>query len=200
MAPSVTSLEHERSVIPINTLKLSKRAPTQVPQQVVDLPLTLSESHVVEAANSQYLEYLDPELDQGLDIESVLVVCWLLVVYGFSPVRTMYLAFHAGSNLCHIDGKSQGANSRALEFSSERPLKDLVRGFCRIKAGITSSDPDEGSASDEKIHLLTSVIRYAGDRKALQEAPLPGNSKVSLNRDHAYFSPRLSSPTDLASF
>ncbi|KAJ5200546.1 hypothetical protein N7491_008647 [Penicillium cf. griseofulvum] len=175
MAPSITTLEHEYSVIP-NTLKL-KKVPIPVPQ-VVDLPLTLSESHIVEAANSQYLEYLDPRLDQGLDIESVLVVCWLLVVHGFSPVRTMYLAFHAGSNLCYIDGESQGINSRALEFSPERPLKDLVRDFYLVKAGINSTDPDEGSSSDEKNRLLTSVVRYAGDRKVLQEAPLPANSKI----------------------
>jgi hypothetical protein len=183
MAPSITTLEHEYSVIP-NALKL-KKAPIPVPQ-VVDLPLTLSESHIVEAANSQYLEYLNPGLDQGLDIESVLVVCWLLVVHGFSPVRTMYLAFHDASNLCYIDGESQGANSRALEFSAERPLKDLVRDFCLIKAGLNSTDPDEGSSSDEKNRLLTSVVRYAGERKVLQEAPLPANSKVPLTRDHTY--------------
>ncbi|KAJ5484553.1 AMP-dependent synthetase/ligase [Penicillium expansum] len=144
MVPSITTLEHGSSIIPINTWRLSKKAPLPIPQAFVDLPLTLSESHILEAANSQYLEYLDPELTEGLDIESVLVVCWLLVVHGFSPVRTMYLEFHPGSNLCYIDGKSQGIDSYALEFSSERPLKDIVRDFCRIKAGISPTDPDEG--------------------------------------------------------
>ncbi|KAJ5974922.1 hypothetical protein N7481_008629 [Penicillium waksmanii] len=161
MAPSITSLERERSVIPINTLELSKKAPTQVTQQAIDLPLTLSEAYVVEAVNSQYLEYLDPELGQGLEIDSVLVVCWLLVIYGFSPVRTMYLTFHAGSNLCYIDGKSQDVNSRAVEFSSKHSLKDLVRDFCRIKEGMNLPDPEEGSTSDEKNHPLASVVHYA---------------------------------------
>lgn len=141
--------------------------------------------HILEAAKSQYLEYLDPELAQTLDFESVLVVCWLLVVHGFSPVRTMYLEFHPGSNLCYIDGKSQGADSYALEFSSERPLKDLVRDFCRIKAGISSTDPDEGWTSDERNHL-TSAVRYAGDRPSLRTAPLSANSNVPFPYPHSF--------------
>jgi hypothetical protein len=167
-------------------LKLSKKAPTQAPQQVVDLPLTLSEAHIVEAANSHYLEYLDPELDQGFDIESVLVVCWLLVIHCFSPVRNMYLAFYAASNICCIDGKRQGVNSRALEFSSELPLKDLVRDYFRIKVDMTLPDSEEESTSDEKNHLLPSVVHYARERKALQEAPLPGNSTVFFTRVPPY--------------
>lgn len=177
MVPSITTLEHGSSIIPINTWRLSKKAPPPIPQAFVDLPLTLSESHILEAANSQYLEYLDPELTEGLDIESVLVVCWLLVVHGFSPVRTMYLEFHPSSNLCYIDGKSQGIDSYALEFSSERPLKDIVRDFCRIKAGISPTDPDEGWTSDERNHL-TSAVRYAGDGPKLQKAPVSSNSNV----------------------
>ncbi|KAJ6103633.1 hypothetical protein N7486_003855 [Penicillium sp. IBT 16267x] len=178
MAPSVTTLEHGPSIIPINAVKLPKKAPPQIPQESVDLSLTLCESHILEAANSQYLEYMSPELAQELDIESILIVCWLLVLHGFSPVRTTYLEFHPQSNLCYIDGEPQGINSCALEFSSERPLKDLVRDFCRIKAGIDSTDPDEGSASDGRNHFLSSAIRYAGDRPSLQEAPLSANSKI----------------------
>lgn len=177
MAPSIATLEHESSIIPINGSKLPKKAPPPIPQGSVDIPLTLCESHILEAANSQYLEYLDPELAQSLDFESVLIVCWLLVIHGFSPVRTMYLEFHPGSNLCYIDGKSQGTDSHALEFSSERPLKDLVRDFCRIKAGISSTDPDEGWTSDERNHL-TSAVRYAGDCPNLRRAPLSANSNV----------------------
>lgn len=172
------------SIIPINTLKLPKKAPSHT-QDSVDLPLTLCESHILEAANSQYLEYLDPELARGLDIESILVVCWLLVVHGFSPVRTMYLEFHPGSNLCYIDGKCQGTDSHALGFSVERPLKDLVRDFCLIKAGINSGDPDEGWASDDKNHLLTSAVRYGGDRPNLEKAPLSANSKVPFPYPHS---------------
>lgn len=183
MAPSIATLEHESSVIPTNGFKLPKKAPPPIPQGFVDIPLTLCESHILEAANSQYLEYLDPELAQTLDFESVLVVCWLLVVHGFSPVRTMYLEFHPGSNLCYIDGKSQGTDSYALEFSSERPLKDLVRDFCRIKAGISSTDPDEGWTSDETNHL-TSAVRYAGDRPNLRRAPLSANSNVPFPYPH----------------
>lgn len=178
MAPSIATLEHGSSIIPINALKLPKKAPSQIPQESVDLPLTLCESHILEAANSQYSEYLDPELAQGFDIESVLVVCWLLVIRGFSPVRTMYLEFHPGSNLCYIDGKSQGTDSYALEFSLERPLKDLVRDFCCIKAGVHSTGPDEAWASDDRNHLLTSAVRYAGDHPNLQKAPLSANPNV----------------------
>ncbi|KAJ5797150.1 uncharacterized protein N7518_005690 [Penicillium psychrosexuale] len=177
MVPSITRLEHVSSIIPINTLKLPKKAPSHT-QGSVDLPLTLCESHILEAANSQYLEYLDPELAHGLDIESILVVCWLLVVHGFSPVRTMYLEFHPGSNLCYIDGKCQGTDSHALGFSVGRPLKDLVRDFCLIKAGINSSDPEEGWTSDERNHLLTSAVRYGGDHPNLEKAPLSANSKI----------------------
>jgi hypothetical protein len=166
MAPSIATLDHGSSVIPTNGFKLPKRPPPQVPQQIL------------EAANSQYLEYLDPELARILDIEAILVACWLVVVHGFSPVRTMYLEFHPGSNLCYIDGKSQGPDSYALEFSSERPLKDLVRDFCLIKAGIKSTNSDEGWASDERTHFLTSAVRYAGDRPNLEKAPLSANSKV----------------------
>ncbi|KAJ6185139.1 hypothetical protein N7519_006440 [Penicillium mononematosum] len=178
MAPSIATLDHGSSIVPINGFKLPKRPPPQIPQQFVDLPLTLGEPHILEAANSQYLEYLDPELARILDIEAVLVACWLVVVHGFSPVRTMYLEFHPESNLCYIDGKSQGLDSYALEFSSERPLKDLVRDFCLIKAGIKSTSPDEGWASDERTHFLNSAVRYAGDRPNLQKAPLSANSKI----------------------
>ncbi|KAJ5655199.1 hypothetical protein N7507_007149 [Penicillium longicatenatum] len=178
MAPSITSLEHGPSVIPISSVKLPKKVPTQLPQESVDLSLTLSDSHILEAAHSQYLEYLTPELARELDLESILVVCWLLVLHGFSPVRTMYLEFHPGSNLCYIDGERQGIDSCALEFSSERPLKDLVRDFCLIKAGTDSTDADEGSASDGRNHFLSSAIRYAGDRPTLQEAPTSANSKI----------------------
>ncbi|CAP96181.1 hypothetical protein E8E15_002197 [Penicillium rubens] len=178
MAPSIATLDHGSSIIPINGFKLPKRPPPQIPQQLVDLPLTLGESHILEAANSQYLDYLDPELARILDIEAILVACWLVVVHGFSPVRTMYLEFHPGSNLCYIDGKSQGPDSYALEFSTERPLKDLVRDFCLIKAGIKPTNPDEGWASDERTHFLTSAVRYAGDRPNLQNAPLSANSKI----------------------
>ena len=177
MAPSIATLDHGSSIIPINGFKLPKRPP-QIPHQSVDLPLTLGESHILEAANSQYSQYLDPDLARTLDIEAVLVACWLVVVHGFSPVRTMYLEFHPGSNLCYIDGKSQGPDSCALEFSSERPLKDLVRDLCLIKAGIKSTSPEEGWASDERNHFLTSAVRYAGDRPNLQTAPLSANSKV----------------------
>lgn len=179
MAPSVTTLEHGLSVIPISSVKLPKKA-SQIPQESVDLSLTLCESHILEAAKSQYLEYLSPELAQELDIESILVVCWLLVLNGFSPVRTTYLEFHPQSNLCYIDDERQGVNSSALEFSSERPLKDLVRDFCLIKAGIPT-DPDDGSAVDGRNHFLSSAFRYAGDRPSLQEAPLSANSKVPLS-------------------
>lgn len=185
MAPSIATLEHEPSIISINGFKPSKKAPPPIPQGFVDIPLTLCESHILEAANSQYLEYLDPELAQSLDFESVLVVCWLLVVHGFSPVRTMYLEFHPGSNLCYIDGKSQGTDSYALEFSPERPLKDLVRDFCRIKAGISSTDPDEGWTSNERNHL-TSAVRYAGDRPNLRRAPLSANSNVPFTCLHSF--------------
>ncbi|KAJ5606823.1 hypothetical protein N7537_003442 [Penicillium hordei] len=177
MAPSIATLEHESSMIPINGFKLPKKAPPPIPQGFVDITLTLCESHILEAANSQYLEYLDPELAQSLDFETILVVCWLLVVHGFSPVRTMYLEFHPGSNLCYIDGKSQGTDSYALEFSPDRPLKDLVRDFCRIKAGISTTEPDEGWTSDERNHL-TSAVRYAGDRPNLGWAPLSANSNI----------------------
>lgn len=199
MAPSITTLEHGPSVIPISSLKLPRKAPTQIPQESVDLSLTLCESHILEAANSQYLEYLGPELAQKLDIESILVVCWLLVLNGFSPVRTTYLEFHPQSNLCYIDGERQGIDSSALEFSSERPLKDLVRDFCLIKAGINPPDPDEGSAADGRNHFLSSAIRYAGDRPTLQEAPLSAKSKVLFTHTHVL---RLSSTcirTDLVS-
>lgn len=200
MAPSIATLDHGSSIISINALKLSKKAPTQIPQEFVDLPLTLCESYILEAANSQYLEYLDPELTQSLDIESVLIVCWLLVVHGFSPLRTMYLEFHPESNLCYMDGKSHGTNSYALEFSLERPLKDLVRDFCLIKTGVTSTDPGERFASDERNHLLTSAIRYGGDRPTLQEAPPSANSKVLFTCAHSLPpSPLLSSKTDLIS-
>ena len=189
MAPSIATLEHESSIIPINGFKLPKKVPPPIPQGFVDIPLTLCESHILEAANSQYLEYLDPELAQTLDFESVLVVCWLLVVHCFSPVRTMYLEFHPGSNLCYIDGKSQGTDSYALEFSSERPLKDLVRDFCRIKAGISSTDPDEEWTSDERNHL-TSAIRYAGDRPNLRRASLSANSNVPFTYPHSFIYPQ----------
>ncbi|KAJ5556170.1 AMP-dependent synthetase/ligase [Penicillium frequentans] len=181
MAPSITTLEHGLSVIPISSVKLPKKAPTQIPQEFVDLSLTLCESHILEAAKSQYLEYLGPELAQELDIESILVVCWLLVLNGFSPVRTTYLEFHPQSNLCYIDDERQGVNSSALEFSSERPLKDLVRDFCLIKAGIPT-DPDDGSAVDGRNHFLSSAFRYAGDRPTLQEAPLSANSKIPKSK------------------
>jgi hypothetical protein len=183
MVPSITTLDYDAAHISINALKLPKKATTKLPREVVDLPLTLCESHILEAANSQYLEYLDKELAQTLDIESILTVCWLLVVNGFSPARTMYLEFHPGSNLCYLDDKFlPGTNSRALEFSSERPLKDLVRDFCLIKAGLSSIDPDGVPASDKQKHFLTSAIRYAGDLPNLQEVPPFVNSNV-LFRD-----------------
>jgi hypothetical protein len=178
MAPSIAALEHGSTVRPTSLMKLPKKAPTDILQEIVDLPLTLCESHILEAANSQYLEYLDPELAQELDIESVLIVCWVLVLHGFSPVRSMYFRFHPDSNLCYIDSKCQGTNSSTLEFHLERPLKDLVRDFCLIKAGITSTDPEEGSVSEGTDHFLASAIRYTSDLQALQEVPLSANSKV----------------------
>ncbi|KAJ6002427.1 hypothetical protein N7451_004974 [Penicillium sp. IBT 35674x] len=206
MAPSITALEHGPSVIPLSSVKLPKKAPTQIPQESVDLSLTLCEPHILEAARSQYLEYLNPELAQELDIESILVICWLLVLHGFSPVRTTYLEFHPQSNLCYIDDERQGIHSSALEFSSERPLKDLVRDFCLVKAGINSTCPDEGSAVDGRNHFLSSAFRYAGDRPTLQEAPLSANSKIpnpklmlnvtnnngKLNASLAFSSPEMS--------
>jgi hypothetical protein len=197
MAPSIAPLEHGSTIRPTNLLKLPKKAPTEMPQELVDLPLTLCESHILEAASSQYLEYLDPELARGFDIDSVLIVCWLLVLHGFSPVRTMYLQLHPGSNLCYIDSKCQGTNSSALEFALESPLKDFVRDFCLLRAGIDSSDPDEGSASDGQNHFLTSAIRYTGDHPALQHTPLSVNSKVPFTCARPFLLPL--SPANLIS-
>lgn len=181
MVSSTTTIEHDASRISINAPRLPTKASNRVPREVVELPLTLSESHILEAAQSQYLEYLDGDLAQNLDIESVLVICWLLVVHGFSPVRSMYLEFHPGSNLCYVDKFQPGSNYDGLEFSTDRPLKDLVRDFCLLKAGSKPVDPDDVPGSNEMIHFLTSAIRYAGDLPNLQEAPPFANSNVFVD-------------------
>lgn len=193
MVSSTTTIEHDASHISINALRLPTKAANRVPREAVDLPLTLSESHILEAAHSQYLEYLDGDLAQTLDIESVLVICWLLVVHGFSPVRSMYLEFHPGSNLCYVDKFQSGSNFGALEFSAERSLKDLVRDFCLLKAGSNPVDPDDVPASNEMKHFLTSAIRYAGGLPNLQEAPPFANSDVMPAPTHSNCSVKLTS-------
>lgn len=183
MAPSLTAIEH----YPLNGTTAptvaSYKTKTTVPNHgaVVDLPLTLNTSHIFEAAHSQYADHLDEGLAQSLDIETVLNICWLLVVHCFSPSRVMYLEFHPGSNFCYIsDTFERGGDSYALEFIPDRPLKDLVRDFCRIKAGLTSTHSGVDLAPDTQGRFLSSAIRCAGDQSSLQEAPKVVNSAVRL--------------------
>ncbi|KAJ5758649.1 hypothetical protein N7520_005805 [Penicillium odoratum] len=180
MAPSITSVDYDVARLPSIAPRLFTKAVSQNPRGSVDLALTLHESHILEAAKSQYLGFLEPEIAHILDIETVLDVCWLLVVHCFSPVRAMYLEFHTGSNFCYINDTFQpGSDCYALEFSSERPLKEIVQDFCRIKARLDSVPLDDGPAPDKQKRFLTSAIRYAADLRTLHEAPAFVNSKIS---------------------
>lgn len=185
MAPSVIAIDPyplSSTTTPAAASQKSK-VTNLSPGTVVDLPLTLNTSHIVEAARSHYAEYLDEKLAHSLDIEAVLNICWLLVVHCFSPSRVMYLEFHPGSNFCYIsDTFEQGAKSYGLEFAPDRQLRDLVRDFCRIKAGLTSPHAGNDLAPDTQGRFLSSAIRYAGDQSSLQEAPQVVNSTVSLVR------------------
>ncbi|KAJ5899992.1 hypothetical protein N7495_004736 [Penicillium taxi] len=173
---AITTVKHDvsRDVLAISTNpRLSTKSTNSIPKEVVKLPITLDASHIVEAAKSQYLEHLDPELAKMVDIEVILDFCWLLVVHCFSPVRAMYLRFDAGSNACYIDDTLQpGTDSHVIEFAGERQLKDVVFNFCRVKAGLRTIDADSGPAPDKQNNFLTSAIRYTSGPLVSHKASL----------------------------
>ncbi|KAJ5925142.1 AMP-dependent synthetase/ligase [Penicillium verhagenii] len=180
MAPAITTVDYDVTRLPQTAPRFITKGSGLITREFVDLSLTLDESHILNAAESQYLEHLDPECAEELNIETILDVCWLLVINCFSPSRAMFLNFHPESNFCYVDDTFQpGKNCHALDFSTERSLKEIVQDFCRIKTGLDLVSLDDGPAPDKQKRFLTSAIRYAADLVTLHEAPPFVNSKIS---------------------
>jgi hypothetical protein len=131
--------------------------------------------------HSQYRRHLDERLALAINIETVFNICWSLVINCFSPSRVIYLELHPSSNSCYIsDTFKPNSESYSLEFTADRLLKDLVRDFCRVKAGLSFALPGDSLPPDSQGRFLSSAIRYTDDQFHFHEAPHVVNSTVRL--------------------